>query len=63
MLQNQENRLNIMKINDFRTQCKIGSKVLYKGKVRTIADIDQNTNSISFSGYKWVRCTEAQLLP
>lgn len=53
----------IMKINVFRTQCKIGSKVLYKGKVRVIADIDRRTNSISFSGYRWIRCTEAKLLP
>lgn len=52
-----------MKINVFNTQCRIGSKIRYKGKIREVYDINRLTHELCFSGSaKWVRCTEVELL-
>ena len=35
--------LEKMKINVFNTQCRIGSKIRYKGKIREVYDINRLT--------------------
>ena len=35
-----------MKINVFKTQCKIGSSVKYKQKTRKVVDINRSTNEV-----------------
>ena len=52
-----------MKINVFNTQCRIGSKVRYKGKIREVYDINRITPELCLSrSAKWIRCTEVELL-
>ena len=51
-----------MKINDFKTQCKIGSSVKYKQKTRKVVDINRSTNEVCLDRRLWVRCTEVELL-
>lgn len=63
MLQSQKNRFDIMKINVFNTQCRIGSRIRYKGKIREVYDINRLTHELCFYGSaRWVRCTEVELL-
>lgn len=57
MLQSQKNRFDIMKINVFNTQCRIGSRIRYKGKIREVYDINRLTHELCFYG-----CTEVELL-
>ena len=51
-----------MKINVFKTQCKIGSSVKYKQKTRKVVDINRSTNEVCLDRRLWVRCTEVELL-
>lgn len=52
-----------MKINIFNTQCRIGSKVRYKSKIREMYDINRITHELCLSrSAKWIRCTEVELL-
>lgn len=52
-----------MKINIFNTQCRIGSKVRYKSKIREVYDINRITHELCLSrSAKWIRCTEVELL-
>ena len=52
-----------MKINVFNTQCRIGSKVRYKSKIREVYDINRITHELCLSrSAKWIRCTEVELL-
>lgn len=52
-----------MKINVFNTQCRIGSKVRYKNKIREVYDINRITHELCLSrSAKWIRCTEVELL-
>lgn len=52
-----------MKINIFNTQCRIGSKVRYKSKIREVYDINRITHELCLSrSAKWIRCTEVKLL-
>jgi hypothetical protein len=51
-----------MKINVFRTQCKIGSSVKYRKKTRKVVDINRNTNEVCLDHRLWIRCTEVELL-
>ena len=52
-----------MKINVFNIQCRIGSKVRYKSKIREVYDINRITHELCLSrSAKWIRCTEVELL-
>ena len=55
-------RYKEMKINVFKTQCKIGSSVKYKQKTRKVVDINRSTNEVCLDRRLWVRCTEVELL-
>lgn len=51
-----------MKIKVFKTQAKIGSIVLYKGKEYRLSDLDRNNNTVCLHTNKWIRCTEVELI-
>lgn len=38
--------LEKMKINVFNTQCRIGSRIRYKGKIREVYDINRLTHEL-----------------
>lgn len=51
-----------MKMNVFMTQCKLGSKVKYRNKERTVLDINRQTKEVCIGRHSWIRCTEVELL-
>lgn len=50
-----------MKIKDFDEKVRIGTKIVYSGKVYTIQDINRKTHEALIMTFGFVRCSEFEL--